>query len=137
MPTSSRSTKLSPGWIVKIVGQGLENRGKLKLIFTIYIYIKYKLPGSVVETVPFLQIGALKLAWLLFSQKKNSRGFDQDRQSSISNELLDNFSSKLSVEDFNPDDCIEIWWKAKTWHQIRKRGRQGTWDRLWHYWTSL
>lgn len=30
----------------------------------------------------------------------------------------------VSVEDFNPDDNIEMWWKAKTVVRIREKGIQ-------------
>ena len=48
----------------------------------------------------------------------------------MSNELLDDLLvinvEKVSVEDFNPDDSIEIWWKAKTQrpNQERKKYRK-------------
>ena len=48
----------------------------------------------------------------------------------MSNELLDDLLvinvEKVSVEDFNPDDSIEIWWKPKTRrpNQERKKYRK-------------
>lgn len=71
---------------------------------------------------------ALKLAQLLFSLPVSNGKFErvfstmknikQEKRSSMSNELLDDLLvinvEKMSMEDFNPDDSIELWWKAKT-----------------------
>ena len=46
------------------------------------------------------------------------KNIKQEKQSSMSNELLDDLLAidveKLSMKDFSPDENIELWWKAKT-----------------------
>ena len=73
-------------------------------------------------------MNALKLARLLFSLPVSNgklervfstmKNIKQEKRSSMSNELFDDLLvinvEKVNVEDFNPDDSIELWWKAKT-----------------------
>ena len=46
----------------------------------------------------------------------------------MSNQLLDDLLAinveRVSVEDFNPDDSIEIWWKAKTRRPNQKERKE-------------
>ena len=83
-------------------------------------------------------MNALKLARLLFSlpvsNGKHERVFStmknnkQEKRSSMSNELLDDLLvtnvEKVNVEDFNPDDSIELWWKNPTPKSEEKKGLQ-------------
>ena len=56
------------------------------------------------------------------------KNIKQEKWSSMSNELLDDLLvinvKKVNVEDFNPDDSIELWWKAKTRHPNQKKRKE-------------
>ena len=82
---------------------------------------------------------ALKLARLLFSLPVSNgklervfstmKNIKQEKRSSMSNELLDDLLAinveKVNVEEFDPDDSIELWWKAKT-RRPNQRKRKST-----------
>ena len=83
-------------------------------------------------------MNALKLARFLFSLPVSNgklervfstmKNIKQEKRSSMSNELLDDLLvinvEKVNVEDFNPDDSNELWWKAKTRHPNQKKRKE-------------